>query len=237
MLKVKCKEINGKKVFIRPDTPDAEVAESCFSGEFDIVIQLLSLAKAPFSILDIGGYIGTAAISFTELDQAHVISLEPSPLNYPILCLNTLSSPRITPVNAAVGPSQGSAPIFARDTGEWGHTLVSSPKDCPTPSTIGTTKVETIESVISQYCHEKKPVAAIKIDIEGGEKDLLQEADSWFASTPIVLIELHDRIQDGCSESWTNLLKRHPSRISIMSGGEKFISVDPYLLKSIINVT
>lgn len=33
MLKVKLKEINGKKVFLRPDTPDIEVAKSCFGGE------------------------------------------------------------------------------------------------------------------------------------------------------------------------------------------------------------
>lgn len=193
--------------------------------------------KRPFTILDVGGYIGTAAISFAAIEEASIISIEPSPLNYPILCLNSLSYPRITPVNAAVGASEGSAQVFARHTGEWGHTLVLNPNDCATPSIIGTTRVETIESVISQYSREHSPVIAIKIDIEGGEKDLLKEADRWFATTAVVLIELRDRIQEGCSAAWISLCERHPSRISILSGGEKHISIDPILLKSFISVS
>ena len=77
--------INGRKVWIRYGTTDINVASSRFNGEFDILEGLFSKDYSGV-IVDAGGYIGTAAIAFSEMyPNATVLTIEPSIDNFNVL--------------------------------------------------------------------------------------------------------------------------------------------------------
>ena len=176
---------SSSKVFVRENTPDEHVAKSNLNGEFDIAINLLSKLKTPFYILDLGGYIGTAAIEFARLDYSKVITLEPMDDNFLILKMNTVSFPNIKAVNAAIGNKSGKVMISDRGTGEWGRTIVENPIGISVRE-IKEVDVLTFEDITQKYLDSSLPIAAVKIDIEGGEKVLLENGD-WLETIPIVL--------------------------------------------------
>ena len=42
----------------------------------------------------------------------------------------------------------------------------------------------------------------LKVDIEGSELEVLQDAETWIAQVDAAAIELHDRYRPGCSRAW-----------------------------------
>ena len=51
----------------------------------------------------------------------------------------------------------------------------------------------------------------LKIDIEGAEKEILENADSWMPSVKAVVIELHDRYKPGCSRAFYRATNHLPN--------------------------
>lgn len=233
-MKVYQKSFGSTKVFLRSNSPDERVATDNLGDEFAFVTDLLASSAKPKLVLDLGGYIGTAAIAFaTRIPNCTVISLEPSPDNFRMLLLNTADYPNIVPVYAAIGGARRTAKVLARHTGAWGHTLVENPRDCAAPREVGLAQVLTIPDVIAEYSREgQRAPALVKIDIEGSEVELLRDP-LWLASWPIVLAELHDRITPGCTEAWNASVLAHPSREEVADSGEKRISINPGLLREL----
>ena len=67
------------------------------------------------------------------------------------------------------------------------------------------------------------------MDIEGGELDLLKNDSKSLDKIPIIFIELHDRIVNGCTKEFMAFSKK---RLVIKSGGEKFLSISRDVYKS-----
>ena len=233
-MRVYRKTIRATDVFLRSNSPDERVATDNLGDEFALVTDLLAASSKPKLVLDLGGYIGTAAIAFaTRIPNCTVISLEPSPDNFRMLKMNTAGHPNIVPVHAAIGGARRTAKVLARHTGAWGHTLVENPRDCAAPREVGLAQVLTIPDVIAEYSPVRDLAPAlVKIDIEGSEVELLRDP-LWIASWPIVLAELHDRITTGCTAAWNALMAAHPSRKEVADSGEKRISIDPGLLREL----
>ena len=231
-MKLHCHDVNGKKIFIRKNTPDETVANSCLGDEFLMVLQILANINYENTIIDLGGYIGAAAIKFAiTIPRCTVITVEPSPENFQILQLNTMQYKNIIALNAAIGNVCSQMPIYSRNTGNWGHTLVSSPKDCIKPSVIDMVDVLTVPQILEKYSPSRNRLSLVKIDIEGGEVDLLSDP-GWIEDFAVATAELHDRIIDGCTNSWIAATSKK-SRFSIVEPGEKMISVDPALLRAL----
>ena len=54
-------------------------------------------------IIDAGGYIGTAALTLSELfHKAHILFIEASSANFELLKRNVANSPNIQPIRAAL---------------------------------------------------------------------------------------------------------------------------------------
>ena len=81
-------------------------------------------------------------------------------------------------------------------------------------------KTITLEDIykMSGYDH----AAIVKLDIEGGEKDIFLNNSRQLDKSFAVLAELHDRITQGCTASFFEFSK---SRAVINIGGEKLLSV------------
>ena len=65
-------------------------------------------------------------------------------------------------------------------------------------------------------------IGILKLDIEGGEYDLLKNDLASLKKIPVIYAELHDGIIDGCSELFFEFSK---SRDLFQDGGEKYISI------------
>ena len=212
--------IASQKTVIRPGTPDFAVAMDSFSGEFEKAIQ----AAMPLQhglIVDAGGYIGTAAIAFAKaFPHARIVTLEPSRENFKILRQNVASYQNITAVNKALGKSEGSISLVNRGTGEWGFSIVQTPTDCASPKILHDVEITTIPAILAEF--QKDGIDLLKLDIEGGEYDLLSDLPAWLQSTRVICAELHERIVPGCEDLFKRVTAK---RRALGTNGEKVLSI------------
>ncbi len=227
MSKIYYEEIGGARLALRKGTPDRHVAKSCLAkGEFAVCKTLIPELEFNF-IIDAGGYIGTAAIWFAmRYPQATVLSIEPSKENFTLLTENVSAFPNIIPVNAAIVARSRSVDLLDRGTGNWGFSVVEKPRDNPNPESLHAIDGVTLDELI--YGHQKTGVDILKLDIEGGEKELFDFPGYWIHHSSILIAELHNRIIAGCGESFRNAT----SHLKVVpdTGGEKIVAVNPDLV-------
>ena len=190
--------INHVNISLRLDSPDLSVALESLGKEFEPLRFLLEKSFDGL-IVDAGGYIGTAAIKFAQMySKAIIVTVEPSKDNYDLLVKNTKMFQNIIPINAAlVASDRKSVNLFNRGTGHWGYTLIEDPLDCSEPESLGSVDAITIRTIKRQ--NGGKEIGILKLDIEGGEKDLFDSKDAVLDDIFAIFVELHDRILQGCS--------------------------------------
>lgn len=77
----------------------------------------------------------------------------------------------------------------------------------------------TIDSLMSDY--DLARIDILKLDIEGGEKEVLECCDSWIESVDLIVAELHDRIVPGCESTFE---KATQSFAQSYQSGEKMVA-------------
>jgi FkbM family methyltransferase len=187
--------ISGYQVHVRTNTPDLDVAiSSLCEKEYDYI----SLS-APKIIVDAGANIGTSSIFFArKYPGARIFAIEPEAGNFELLKMNTQNYSNIVPVRAAIWGENCTRTIQNRFTGHWGYTVSE------TTNRIESTGQEinclTVNSLIKEYGIES--IDLLKMDIEGGEKDVLENAQGWIGCVDTITVELHDRICMGCDRAF-----------------------------------
>ncbi len=182
---------NGIRVAVRTRTSDMYiVSEALAYGAYRALAPIVLRGSGPRAVIDLGAHIGVfSLLAARTADQARVTAYEPGPENAAMLRrnleLNPLLAPRIALHEAAAGREAGTAvwQLDARDPS--GSRLV----DGDGGSGGHEVRLVGLRDVL-EACD--LPVAAIKIDVEGSEYDLLEgsgEAD-W-RDVPAVLVELH----------------------------------------------
>ena len=213
-----CLTIHGQRIWVRVDAPDVGVAINNLGDEFKPLADLAQLNNCRL-VIDAGGFIGTAALALAGLfPQARIISIEPSPENFSLLEENTRHHPRIERIQAALVSSRspGVARLRDRGTGQWGFSI--------TPSTTQDKSIEVQTVSISEIleAHGNAGAVLCKMDIEGGEYALLQEAETWLDRCDVLAIELHERIVAGTED----LFVRTNARRSVHKmSSDKFLSI------------
>ncbi len=212
-------EINNFPVFVRKGTPDIDVAISCLNGEFE-ALKFLYGKDFDGVIVDAGGYIGTAAIALNHIfPQANIITIEPSPENMEVLKRNVEDIKKIQTIfGALISADDKKISLMDRGTGEWGHTVVRNPQDKEDAKVI----CETPAVNLSSLGVAVEEIGILKLDIEGGEYDLFINDSASLLKIPNIIVELHDRIINGCSEEFFKFSK---DRIIIKTASEKFLSI------------
>jgi FkbM family methyltransferase len=187
--------INGITVCVRTNTPDLEVAiSSLFEKEYNHI-----RASDPKVIVDAGANIGTSAVFFAEkYPHAKIIAIEPEESNFSLLLENVKNYQNIFAVKAAVWGYQDKKTIKNRFTGHWGYTI--SETSNKTASTGQEIDCITMESLMENY--DIDSIDILKMDIEGGEKNVLENSNAWIDSVRIMTVELHDRICMGCERAF-----------------------------------
>jgi len=171
----------------------------------------------PKIIIDLGAYVGYAAIYFaSRYPQCKIICVEPSKRNYELLKINTKPYPNIHIINTAIWSHSTSLKITGNVGGDWG-TIVS---ECA-PNDEGAFAALALEDLILQNDIQK--IDLLKVDIEGSEKQLFcNNTQGWLKMVEWVSCETHDRFIPGCSQAYFELFESTGHFEKIQSG-EYFI--------------
>lgn len=178
-------------VLVRPDTSDPFIFEEIFIlDEYDFPVQ-----GTPRLIFDIGANVGYTSIYFArKYPQARIFAVEPEASNLRLLRENTTAYPHITVIEAGiwyrhthlalVDANAKSSDFQLRETG---------PGDGAIPAV-------TIPELLEMAQADR--VDIVKIDIEGGEKELFSQNTEWIDQAGTLIVELHDRFKPGCKQAF-----------------------------------
>lgn len=141
------------------------------------------------TVLDIGGYIGYHTLTLRKSvgSEGYVIAFEPDPNNAALLkqsiSLNNLTNVRVEQL--ALGSTTEQVELSISDEGPSLPTTVKTYQDAERISVKSTS--------LSHYLENNKlsDVSFAKIDVEGGEYDILCE-DDGFQNIDTMVVEIHE---------------------------------------------
>jgi FkbM family methyltransferase len=199
---------NGRtrRFFLRKNnTTDKSVVQQIFDAQhydlapFPLTPSLENYANqqaaggASLLVIDAGANIGASALYFTQRDpRIHVCAVEPEPGNFSVLQTNCMGLP-VTTIEAAVASVSGRLWLSDPGIGDWGFRAGSD----------AGVQVEAISmyDILGRYDARFFIPLICKFDIEGGEADLFSANDAWIDQFPLIIIELHDWLLPGTSNS------------------------------------
>jgi FkbM family methyltransferase len=189
-----------REIFVRPNTSDTEVVGQIFVDKaFDISrLKRIGELKAFLSnarqsgkrplIIDAGANIGLTSIYFSaQCQDALIVAIEPEPSNFAML-FNNVDGLQVLPIPCALAATQHTAIVV--DTGE-GFWAFQTREAVPADNSQYTVDCITVNEIYSAHRTEAFPFI-VKVDIEGGEKELFEKNVEWVQETPIIIVELHD---------------------------------------------
>jgi FkbM family methyltransferase len=193
---------SSRKVFIRLGTTDVAAFEHVFiNNEYGF-----SLTQDPKVIVDAGANVGMSAAYFSlNYPGAKIIAIEPEPGNFSVLLKNAELFQSIVPKNIALWNQDGEVSIQHTPAGSWG-TRVTAQK--ATASTrVRSMKLNTL---LKEFHIEH--IDLLKVDVEGAECEIFEDAALWMRRVKVVCAELHDRFRPGCSKAFEAATAEFPVR-------------------------
>jgi FkbM family methyltransferase len=191
----------GRLLHLRLIPSDFQVLYSIYGDlEFEVISDYLKRVDASkVVIFDAGAFIGISSRYFCELDPSiKVIALEPSPKNFEMLEMNTRDLKNLRLENKAITSHGLDVNIYDRKTGPWGHSVIKS-NEGEEFSQIATAKSIGISNLIKKH---EGSIKILKLDIEGGELDLLNHAQSWINEVDLIVAELHPQFSEEIPRMW-----------------------------------
>lgn len=194
-------------VTLRAGESDLEVYKKIFIDEE----YALPFDSPVHTILDLGANTGMASLYFHRaFPNAQIVTVEPDPANFEILTRNLNGIPNIKPIRAAVWSHDGEIQLFDPGIGAWGlqvsETATSSAPSVSVPAI-------SLPSLLREF--PSGHLDLLKIDIEGAEKEILENADSWMPAVNAIVIELHDRYKPGCSRAFYRATNHLPNETHV----------------------
>jgi FkbM family methyltransferase len=180
-------------IFLRNDTTDVPMFDYIFQRkEYDI-----ALDYEPEIIIDCGAHIGLSAVFFAHKYPGAVIyALEPEQSNFELLLKNTQHYSNIHCLNYGIWNRSTHLRIIDVGLGNWG--FMTEEVDHKGADTV---EAISIPDLMSRYGLDR--IDLCKINIEGTERELFQKNyENWVSKTRAIVIELHDRMREGCSNAF-----------------------------------
>lgn len=200
-------------ITLRPHTSDIKVFHQVFvRKEYDIAIK-----EAPAYIIDGGANIGLFAIYIkNRFPDAKIICIEPDPENFKVLQQNLAPYKDVYCEQYGLWDKDTRLKVYDKyDTGKWGIVVEEDLE-------FGTINSITIDTLIRK--HQLPRVDLLKLDIETSEKRVFSAAElPWLSATKMILVELHDWLEPGCSKVFFEAMSRHGRNYSYSASGENVI--------------
>jgi FkbM family methyltransferase len=156
-----------------------------FEQIIELVARNSAAGRRPL-IVDAGANIGAASVYFAaKFPDALVMAIEPDFGNYELLAENTKGL-EVRPLHCALAASERRRRVIDVGEGFWGYRT-----QLLDDGEKGGVRSITMSRLYEAHAAECFPFI-VKIDIEGGEKDLFSTDVGWVHRTPLLIIELHD---------------------------------------------
>jgi FkbM family methyltransferase len=197
-------------IFIRPGTTDVEVMQQVLlDKEYDF-----QLPTAPKVIVDAGANIGLAAVYLaTVFPDATIFALEPERSNFELMVRNTEGYSRIKALHAALWNVEGQINLLDPHGGHCGFR--TSDSSAGPFNSVAKTQALTVDSLMRDHGIER--IELLKVDIEGAEREVFNGSAHWINKVEMIMVELHDETQPGCSEAFYKATENYQSEI-VMKG-------------------
>ena len=174
-----------------PSTDVRTYKQLFYYGEYEF-----SVDHPPTTIVDAGANIGLASLYFaTMFPNAKIIALEPEKNNFELLKKNTRPYPNIIPIQAALWDKDEPLDLNDPGSGEWGF-MTGKGGENVRHSVPGLC----VETLMKQFNLDH--IDIFKIDIEGAEKEVFSQTQSWIDQVNALIIELHEDKKKGCMRSF-----------------------------------
>ena len=135
-------------------------------------------------LIDCGANIGASSHYFNKVyKKSKLICLEPDKRNFELLIKNIINTD-IVKINKAVSSVIGQFKMLRTTEDPRAFSAVASEN--------GEVQSTSINEILSNYSDDKYEPFLIKIDIEGGEKNLFESNLEWINKFKIIIIEPHD---------------------------------------------
>jgi FkbM family methyltransferase len=206
-----------------------DVSSFPLSGTLKNYVNWVAADGASLLVIDAGANIGASAVYLTQLDpRIHVCALEPERGNFSVLKTNCTGLP-ITPIEAAVASEAGKMWLSDPGIGEWGFRVGGA---------AGERQVDaiTVNNILEKFDANRYKPLICKIDIEGGERDLFRTNTAWIDQFPLIIIELHDWMLPGTSNSKNFLSEISKRKIDVVYRGENMFCFNNDLLSKFQNI-
>lgn len=206
-VKVRSKDL-GVKLKIRPGTEDHYIIDK-FTIQKKWDIDKDNIKK----IIDAGAHIGIASIIFSKMyPNAIIISIEPEKENYEILKYNTKNISNIKIENSALWHENGVVKLEINEE-SWAHSISKS------NNSNKNIKSKTVSRIAKD--NGLKKIDVIKMDIEGAEREVLNNSKDWSDIVDCIIVEPHERLKKGCIKSIEDFSSRN--EMNMEKAGEDYI--------------
>jgi FkbM family methyltransferase len=209
-------------VYLRIPSSDVPTYKQIFvDGEYDCIVNY-----SPRTIIDAGANVGLASVYFAnKYPTARIFAIEPEFQNFKLLLKNTSSYDNIVPIQAALWIENKEINLVDPGLGNWGFMTHS---DSISKNICHQIQGVTIDKLMRQYNLEE--IDILKIDIEGAEKEVFADPSLWIDKINSFIIELHDFMKPGCSESFYSGIEKIKPNLTIHRRGENlFASKNDFL--------
>jgi FkbM family methyltransferase len=155
-------------------------------------------SKEPRFIIDAGANVGYAALYFAkQFPEARILAIEPEEGNFKLLQKNTATFRNIVPVHGALWNKNGTINLVDPGIGPWGF---QTHENASEHAFVTSVPAFTIDRLMKDHGFER--VDILKVDIEGGEKEVFENSEEWIDKVGVIMAELHDAMKPGCSVSF-----------------------------------
>jgi FkbM family methyltransferase len=175
----------GLPIRLRPWTSDLRVFDDTFWGRFHLPPPEL---HAPELIVDLGSNIGLTMVDFCFLfPQARVIGVELDQDSAALARQNVEPwSDRITIVEAAIWSEDGTVSYGRRPDDAWAHRVGSAAR-----GQEASVRAMKLDALLDSLAPDQT-IDYLKVDIEGGERELFRAGGRWSERVRVLKVEVHE---------------------------------------------
>jgi FkbM family methyltransferase len=161
----------------------------------------------PGLIIDAGANVGYASVYFANrYPEARITAVEPEASNVALLRENIAPYPNINLVQAGLWHRNMLLTIGNPEDEKWLFQVKEADSDRqPVANSI---EAVTINDLLAAAGADR--IDILKIDIEGAEKEVFAHSQEWLDKVGMIIVELHDNLKPGCSETFYQAVAGHP---------------------------
>lgn len=155
------------------------------------VINQLKL-KRGWCFIDVGAYVGSYSVLASRMvgEKGVVIAVEPSPYNFKALLLNTKIFKNVIPLRVAIYNKDKRKRLYYPSSTAL-SSLTPCAGKCVNFTEVKCVKLDTLYKEIVKGLFKINKVDAIKIDVEGAEKEVLEGGKEVLNLAKLIIVEIH----------------------------------------------